>query len=151
MNFIQEKTREIDFYTSMADVARWLEIKLEDYDWHFSDVEGGWNSLNDPDWVSGELFASEIRKYDHQFIWSVISAFPKGTKPFKTEEPYADGNSSFWVGIPEKQIEESLFEIVCWDSSATLYIGLSDKLSKNLLSNAPGIKDLNEQNRKRQC
>ena len=91
------------------------------------------------------------KEFDYQFVWSVVSAFPKGADPFTTEIPYADGNPKFWEGAPEKQLKNSLFEIVCWDSSATLFIGLSNELSNKLLSNAPGIKDLNKLNEHRKC
>ena len=31
MNYIQEKTSKVGFYTSLKDVARWLEINLNDF------------------------------------------------------------------------------------------------------------------------
>ncbi|MDN3612585.1 hypothetical protein ACODM8_18775 [Vibrio ostreicida] len=151
MNYIQENTSKVRFYTSMNDVARWLEIDLEDYDWHISDIEGAWPELDDPSWVRGEALSSKLQEYDYQFVWSVISAFPKNTEPFTTDEPFADGNQGFWQGEPEKQLKNSLFEIVCWDSSATLFIGLSDVLGNKLVANAPGVKDLNKENAQRQC
>ena len=151
MNYIQENTSKVDFYTSLKDVARWLEIELKDYDWHISDIEGAWPELDDPSWVLGEVLAAKLEEFDYQFVWSVVSAFPKGADPFTTEIPYADGNPKFWEGVPEKQLKNSLFEIVCWDSSATLFIGLSNELSNKLLSNAPGIKDLNKLNEHRKC
>lgn len=150
MNYIQENTSKVDFYTSINDVARWLEIDLKDYDWHISDIEGAWPELDDPSWVCGEELALKLKEFDYQFVWSVISAFPKGTEPFTTDTPIADGNPEFWKGEPEKQLQDSLFEIVCWDSSATLFIGLPDVLGKRLVANAPGIKDLNKENRRRQ-
>jgi hypothetical protein len=151
MNYIQENTPEVKFYTSLKDVARWLEIRLDDYDWHFSDTESEWVGLTDPAWVHGQELSEKILEHDYQFVWSVISAFPKGTAPLLTEKPYADGNSTFWRGSPKKQIESSLFEIVCWDSSATLFIGLPEQLSQALLKNAPGIKDLDEENKYKNC
>jgi hypothetical protein len=151
MNYIQEKSKSVPWYTSLIDVFRWLEINAEDYDWHFSDVDGGWNELNDPSWVKGEYLAAKLAEYDYQFVWSVISAYPKNTKAFTSEKPYADGNPDFWSGIPKKQLNDSIFEIVCWDSSATLFVELPSELSKRLLNNAPGIKDLNRENERRKC
>lgn len=151
MNYIQEKAKGVDFYTSLKDVEGWLEIKLSDYDWHFSDIDGGWAELDDPSWVVGEDLEAKLNEFDYQFVWSVCSAFPKGTKPILTETPFADGNPEFWSGSPKKQLKDSLFEIVCWDSSATLFIGLPKDLAKKLLTNAPGIKDLDKENEKRQC
>jgi hypothetical protein len=151
MNYIQENSRNVPWFTSLIDVFKWLEIKADDYDWHFSDVDGGWDELSDPSWVTGEELAKNLAVYDYQFVWSVVSAYPKGTKPFTNEKPYADGNPAFWSGIPKKQLSNSLFEIVCWDSSATLFIELPLKLSENLLKNAPDIKDLNKENELRKC
>ena len=149
MNYIQRNTSEVDFYTSMSDVARWLDINLKDYDWHISDIEGAWLDLDDPSWLEGEELASKLEEFDYQFVWAVISVFPKGSKPFVSDKPFADGNHEFWNGNPEKQLQDSLFEIVCWDSSATLFIGLPEHLAIKLQANAPGIKDLNKENEQR--
>ncbi|CAM3206531.1 hypothetical protein [Vibrio neptunius] len=149
MNYIQEKAKGIDFYTSLINVENWLEISLSDYDWHISDIDGAWPELDDPSWVTGQELAAKISEFDYQFSWAVISAFPKGTRPFTTDEPFADGNSIFWEGIPEKQLKNAVFEIVCWDSSATLFIDLPSDLAKNLVANAPSIKDLNKVNGQR--
>lgn len=151
MNYIQENCEDIPWYTSLKDVIAWLEIDAKDYDWHFSDVEGGWAGIDDPSWVTGGDLVKELEEFDYQFDWSVISVFPKGTKPFISDKPFADGNPESWRGIPKKQLNDSIFEIVCWDSSATLFIDLPDYLGKRLLANAPGIKDLNKENRQRQC
>ena len=151
MNFIQENNKHVPWFTSLVDVLSWLEIKAEDFDWHFSDVDGGWEDLDDPSWVRGEELAEKLREYNYQFVWSVVSVYPKGTSPFTSQEPFADGNPEFWSGIPKKQLSDSLFEIVCWDSSATLFIGLPKELENCLMKNAPGIKNLNKENERRKC
>lgn len=147
MNYIQANTSIVDFYTSLSDVARWLEIDLVDYDYHISDIEGAWPELNDPSWITGKELSSKLDEFDYQFVWAVISVFSKGEKPFTTSSPYVEDNPNLWKGSPDKQIENSLFEIVCFDSSATLFIGLSKELSEKLLANAPGIKNLDERNK----
>ncbi|AZZ93382.1 hypothetical protein EUZ85_22720 [Hahella sp. KA22] len=76
MNYIQKGVPAVNFYTSMKDVAGWLEIELRDYDWHISDIDGGWCGIVDPSWVLGEEFAAKIEEFDYQFVWAVISAFP---------------------------------------------------------------------------
>lgn len=152
MNLIQENTPGVDWYTNLNDVFGWLDISPELYDWHFANIDGGWAGLNeDPIWITGEKLKEKLSGKNDQFIWAVISAFPKGSKPLKSEEPYADGNSRFWKGSPEKQLIDSLFEIVCWDSSATLFIGLPEKLGFTLVNNAPGVRDLDRENLLRKC
>ncbi len=148
MNLIQENTKEVNFYTSLRNVEKWLEINLEDYDWHFSDVDGEWTPLEDPMWVTGKELKSKIKEYDYQFVWAVISAYPSGSQPRLSNAPYANGNPNFWTGIPKKQLRDSIFEIICWDSSATLFIGLPDKLAQRVLKNAPEITNLDELNKK---
>jgi hypothetical protein len=148
MNLIQENTKDVKWFTSMREVEKWMEINFEDYDWHFSDVESEWTPLEDPRWVTGRELKLKINEFDYQFVWAVISAFPLGTQPRLSKKPYADGNPDFWKGIPEKQLKDSLFEIICWDSSATLWIGLPEELGLKVLKNAPGIAYLNELNKK---
>lgn len=104
--------------------------------------------MEDPRWVTGRELKLKINEFDYQFVWAVISAFPLGTQPRLSKKPYADGNPDFWKGIPEKQLKDSLFEIICWDSSATLWIGLPEELGLKVLKNAPGIAYLNELNKK---
>jgi hypothetical protein len=149
MNYIQENTKDVNFYTSLKDIEKWLEIDIQEYDWHLSDIEGAWQELDDPSWVLGSDLAAKLNEFDFQFVWAVISVFPKGAKQLLSEKPFADGNQEFWEGSPKKQLADSLFEIVCWDSSATLFIGLPEELAKKLLNNAPGIKNLDEMNVRR--
>ena len=105
MNLIQENTNEVNFFTSMLDAEKWLKIDLADYDWHVSDIDGGWDELTDPAWIAEKKLKEKLREHDYQFIWAVFSAFKKGTKPFVSNEPYADGNPKLWEGAPEKQFK----------------------------------------------
>jgi hypothetical protein len=149
MNYAQEYAKGIEFYTSLRNVERWLEINLSDYDWHITDIVSDWDIADDPIWMNGKELSDKINEWDYRFTWAVLSAFPRGYQPFLNDEPYADGNPDFWIGSPEKQLKKSLFEVICWDGSATLFIGLPDDLGIKLVKNAPGIKNLDEENRHR--
>jgi len=111
-------------------------------------IDGAWPELNDSSWLSGVALFDKLEDYDYQFVWGVLSAFPKGTTPILSGEPFADGNDELWSDNPKKQMENSLFEIVCWDSSATLFIGLDTVLANNLIKNAPSIVSLVSKNEK---
>lgn len=150
-NFIQEINEDLGCFPNLIEVLSWLEIKAEEFDWHFSDIDGGWKGIEDPSFIGGEDLAKRLNEYNYQLGWAVISAYPLGTLPFTNQNPFADGNSEFWSGIPKKQLHDSLFEIVCWDSSATLFINLPKALATSLIKNAPGLKDLNEENKRRKC
>ncbi len=151
MNLIQEDSDQIKSFTDLGKVANWLGIELKDYDWHLADAQfyPTWKDFTDPCWVKGEKLSAHITKFNPQFIWAVLSAFPKNSPPILSDQPHADMNPTFWSGIPERQLRTSIFEIVCWDSSATLFIDLPEDLGKRLLANAPGTKDLNEENERR--
>ena len=83
MNYIQSNTNEVDFYTSLLDVERWLEIDLEDYDWNISDIDGAWPELDDPSWVTGRELKSKLREFNYQFVWAVLSRATSSTSPSK--------------------------------------------------------------------
>jgi len=63
-------------------------------------------------------------------------------------EPYADGNPNFW--IPEPQIQHPLaeIEIVCWDSTSTLFLSKDNEIGqkfKNYFTDAMDLKEYNQQ------
>lgn len=144
MNIIAEHIINANFYSSLRNIEAWLEIRFEHYDWHLTDVDGGWLNIVSPCWLSGDEIRIKIDEFDWQFRWAVFSAYPKGFTPFLSTKPYADCNTSFWTESPSKQLDDSIFEIVCWDSSATIFIGLPEDLAKKILKNAVGSKLLGE-------
>jgi hypothetical protein len=129
MNLILEKTNQVLYFTNMREVLVAASISAADYDWYISDVETNYGpakefSLGDC-WVSGEELADILQRKDLQFNWAVFSAVPKGFRSVVMNPPYADGNSEYWNGQDiAPQLVSALFEIVCWDSSATILIGL---------------------------
>ena len=78
-----------------------------------------------------------------QFIWAVFSAVPRGFRQDITEAPYVDGNTAYWSGVEiHPQLEGALFEIACWDSGATILVGLSDAATTSFIRTFPDAKDL---------
>jgi hypothetical protein len=128
MNLILEKTDQVRPFTNIRDVLAAAEISPQDYDWFISDIETNFLpvGLGDGDqWMRGEELASLILEQDIQFLWAVFSAVPKGFRPIVSKAPYVDGNPDYWNGNdPAPQLEGALFEIACWDSSATILINL---------------------------
>lgn len=129
MNLILEKTSQVTFFTNMREVLEALGIKCSDYDWYVSDVETNGYPFEEG-WHSGEELESHIVGGNIQFIWAVFSAFPRGIRTEVHEVPYVEGNPDYWDGSdPRPQLEGANFEIACWDSSATILIGLNSKLA----------------------
>jgi hypothetical protein len=146
MNFILEKTDQVSWFTNMREVLDAANIAPQDYDWYVSDIETNWTppgfSLADQ-WFAGDELASFLREHEVQFIWAVFSAVPKGFRCTCSTTPYADGNSSYWSGDdPDPQLAGALFEIACWDSSATILINLPEEAARSFVAKYPDTRPL---------
>jgi hypothetical protein len=131
MNLILEKTNQVAWFTNMRDVFEAANIAPQDYDWYISDIETNWTPpgfSHADQWMSGDELASILREYEVQFDWAVFSAVPKGFRSTPPSSPCADGNPAYWNGTePGPQLAGALFEIACWDSSATILINLPEQ------------------------
>jgi hypothetical protein len=128
MNILLESSGRVPFYTDMRATLKAIDVDASSYDWFVSDVETNvtvpvlWEGDT---WVTGDEL-SRLLVDDIQFIWAVFSAIPRGTRFDVPSPPSADGNSRLWQP-PEMQpqLQGACFEIVCWDSSATILVGIS--------------------------
>lgn len=148
MNLILEKTDQVPFFTNMCLTFEALGIDCAVYDWYVSDVEinsGLQDFCANGAWFSGKELKSLIANDDLQFDWGVFSAVKSGERFEVDAVPYADGNPTFWQDPDlSPQLQGALFEIVCWDSSATLLIGISDEHAerfRNRFSDAKLLSD----------
>jgi hypothetical protein len=137
MNLILEKSEQIPWFTDMAATFSAMGVDPRTYDWYVSDVETNASipALNKGDsWMTGDELASALLGQPIQFIWAVFSAFPPGVRVEVGSRPSADGNPSFWRP-PDvcPQLPGACFEVVCWDSSATLLVGLSQEQADRYL------------------
>jgi hypothetical protein len=139
----------------MRKVFSALPNVCESHDWLISDIDCNWFPDEripygkDPILISGTDLNDIINKHDIQFIWGVFSALSKGKTPLFSKAPYADGNPIFWEGSPSPQLPEAEFEIVCFDSTFTLLIGMSHEQASNFKAFFSDVVDLDEMNEKR--
>lgn len=128
MNLILEKTDQVPYFTNMRLVFRALGISAANYDWYVSDIETnyyGSDFSSKDQWLSGEALHEFLERNEVQFIWAVFSAVPKGFRSSFQNSPFIEGNPSYWSGKElSPQLDGALFEIACWDSSATILVGL---------------------------
>lgn len=148
MNIILENSEQVAWYTDVAATLRAMIVDPRDYDWYVSDIEtnvavplfdrGGC-------WVTGDVLA-DLLSEPIQFVWGVFSAFPPGARIEVISAPTADRNRNLWHA-PEasSQLPGACFEVVCWDSSATLLIGISQEQATAFLRVFPGSKQLSSQ------
>lgn len=130
MNLILEKTNQVRYFTNMQEVFDAAGIEARQYDWFVSDIEINYTpegfSLGDQ-WMTRDELAQLVCDNDLQFIWAVFSAVPIGNRPSVVDAPYCEGNPNYWNGTdPGPQLDGAVFEIACWDSSATILIGLPE-------------------------
>lgn len=146
MNLILEKTDQVPYFTDMKLVLQALEISAADYDWYVSDIETNYDSPDfptDDHWVSGEALQRFLAENKIQFIWAVFSAVPKGFRLPVPNPPYVDGNPHYWSGEEiSPQLDGAVFEIACWDSGATILVGLPPKAAATFVKAYPDTRAL---------
>jgi hypothetical protein len=146
MNLILERTDRVPFYTDMRVVLEAAGLRASAFDWYVSDVETnyyGADFSNDDRWISGVELEDFLNSHTVQFIWAVFSAFPVGFRREVAEAPYIDDNPLYWQGVEiSPQLNDALFEVVCWDSSATILIGLPADAERQFTSVYPETRSL---------
>lgn len=149
MNLILKNSQHVDWYTNLAPIFSNIP-ELKDYEYFISDLEiNGKNieQLQNNMFISGKQLFDLVTKNKIPFSWGVFSAFEKIPDMIEPEIPYADMNSDFWNGSPKPQAKEAIFEIVCFDSSCTLFIGVNENIGNKLVQLYPDIKDLDKENK----
>jgi len=151
MNLLLEHSKFVDYYTYLDPIFE-VAPELAEFTYLISDIEivGEIDErlAHGPIVISGRNLRAIVEEKKVQFIWAVLSAFDhEPTIP--TELPYADGNSGLWADSPRPQMRDAKFEIVCWDSGATLFIGLEPAVGEKLKQRYPDIRDLDAYNRKK--
>jgi hypothetical protein len=146
VNLILERSDRIRFYTDMRVVLEAAGLRASAFDWYLSDVETNYygpDFSNDDRWVSGIELEAFLNVHSVQFIWAVFSAFPVGYRREVAEAPYVDDNPLYWQGLEvSPQLSDALFEIVCWDSSATILIGLPNEAERRFADVYPETRSL---------
>lgn len=146
INLILEATNSVRFFTDMGETLQAIGVDVQAYDWYVSDVETNKpvEALADGDvWLSGAQLKALLETPGLQFIWGVFSALPQCTRFDIAVSPYADGNPSFWKP-PElqPQLRGACFEVDCWDSSATIVVGLTREQANRFTTRFPDAKPL---------
>ena len=142
MNILLESSNAVPYYTNVGSTLRSLGVDASAFDWYVSDIETNVivEGLPQPDgWVNGSELAQCLLHPDLQFIWGVFSAFPCGMRVEVPRPPSADGNPRFWQDADTltPQLEGALFELVCWDSSATILVGITSEQARRYMATYP--------------
>lgn len=147
MNLVLEPPAPVAYFTDMRETLSDAGIDPTSFDWYVSDLETNFPvpELGNGDvWIQGETLAKVLETPALQFIWAVFSAFPAGEGGKNVDSPpIADGDGRYWrppEALP--QLQGAHIEVVCWDSSATILIGLSEEQAARYVDANPNAKPL---------
>lgn len=135
---------EGDCLPGLPEILTAMRISGADFMWYLADVEAStWPQHIHDCWISGSDLMATWVPNETQFIWGVLDAFPGGRTIQVKERPCADGNQSLWTGQPlTPQLDGAAFEIVYWDSSYVLLIGLTAEHATSVMDELPRAKPL---------
>ena len=154
MNLIVEKSERIKWYTDLFPFFDQISDVVTQHEWLWTDDEvvselpEHKTDEHQRKWVDGATLIQFVRNRP-QFVWSVLSAIdPNDVDNARSDSTYpsADGNGNLWLGTPQPQHPCAKFEIVCWDSTATLLINANEALANAFRNAYPGCIDLDELN-----
>jgi len=128
-------------------------LEFRQYYWLISNLEYNYCTdprlQTDPVIIDGNTLYEIVQKEKIQFIWAVLSGFRKEITSIPKELPFACGNRNLWVGSPKPQAQGAEVELVCWDSTCTLFIGVNKNVALKLETIYPDIRDLDKENKTR--
>ncbi|OXB18745.1 hypothetical protein [Flavobacterium reichenbachii] len=136
MNWIIRNTKKLDFHTDLKELLKPILDEIEDFNWVISDLDFISDKIlpinHDHDFfiLSSSEF-KEILSCHTQFIWGVISGFPKSEVILIDENdlPYAEGNDMIWKN-GNFQIQNAALEIIAFDSSYTIIKFKNEQVSE---------------------
>lgn len=138
-NLILESEPSIRYYTNMHGMMEILGWEIcRQHRWLVNHIErNDDNTFADPSVFVGAELERWLREHPYeQYIWGVFSAFAPDTEIDLSILPDAE-SPDFWQPNAQPQHPQALFEIVCWDSTCTLFIGLPDKLAQRVVAAFP--------------
>ena len=136
-----------EYYTDLGKVFRAIENEQMNYNWLITDCECYPQNIEidtllakEYCWLTGEELTKIVEEEPFQWIWAVLSGFPKDislSEVLKYPLPYADGYEGFWENPITMQNPLASIEIVPWDSSLTLIFSKKQSIIDNFMREFP--------------
>ena len=143
-------------YTTLKEIFSSLDNAQKNYNWLITDCEC---ATFDEDvlnklyqnycWLSGDELTEMVEKENFQWIWGVLSAFPKNISLEKVLEyrlPFANGNPDLWKNPVALQNPLAEIEIVPWDSTLVIFKSINEEYVKSFREVYPESLSLSEYN-----
>nr|WP_315029679.1 hypothetical protein [uncultured Chryseobacterium sp.] len=154
MNWIIRSTKKVKFHTNLQEILKPIWKDLNVYKWILTDLDFISNELPIPINFDEDFFILDYYQFEQlyesnpQVIWGIISAIPNTISPdislistLSAEDPNVWKTNYF-------SIEESILEIIAFDSGYTIIkfknIDLSDKFKGYFQEQALNLEKFNE-------
>ena len=125
MNWIIRNTDKLKFHTNLEVLLKPIENNIKELRWLISDLEINTSEMeklpinHKKSWfLISSIEMNIIRQNNVQIIWGIFSGIRNNieVKPDLIELPFAEENDKIWKNGNLK-IENSIIEIIAWDSS----------------------------------
>jgi hypothetical protein len=157
MNLVIEDSPQMPYHTNIKLIFDALEGRQNEFNWLITAHECySWPSepaIFDEEiiLISGDKLTDIITKNKIQFVWGILSAFDKSIDidvNNLTVIPTFDGKWKYGGGDVHPQHPLAVAEIVCVDSSYTIFLSKDEDLSSRFLRYYSDAQDLNKWNSK---
>lgn len=126
MNWIIRSTKKVKFHTNLQEVLKPIWDNLGAYHWILTDLEFIPNGLPIPVNYDQDFFILNHQQFEQlhqsnpQIIWGIISAVPNNTEPNISLISKLSAEDSLVWEPHHFLIQESIVEIIAFDSGYTL-------------------------------
>lgn len=138
--------------TQLSNIFLLLGNIQNDYNWPITDYECyPRNEMlrqffsGEPCFVTGKELTQIIQQEDFQWIWGILSAFPKSVSEKQILQyalPEAEGNSGIWCRPTTLQHPLTKLELIAWDSTETVLISKDDTIAERLIQQYDFVEDM---------
>lgn len=156
MNLIMIDSEQMPYHTDVRLIFDALEGRQKEFNWLITGHECvSWTSIiealdEEVVFLSGEKFTDIVNENGIQFIWGILSAFDKSVDidvKNLAVLPNFDGKWKYGGGDVQTQHPLAVAEIVCVDSSYTIFLSKDDDLSRRFMKHYSDAQDLHKWNK----
>lgn len=159
MNLIIKDSSQMPRHTDIKLIFDALEGRQREFNWLITEHEcyrwpSGEDVFNERIvFLSGDELTDIVTHNNIQFVWGILSAFDKSTD-IDTNNlsviPTFDGEWKYGGEDVRTQHPLAVAEIVCVDSSYTIFLSRDEDLSNRFLKHFSDAQDLHQRHRKLQ-
>lgn len=150
MNLILKDSLQMPWHTDIKLIFDALEGRQREFNWLITDHETYPDIFNEEIiLLSGDILTDIVTRNKIQFVWGILSAFDKSVDIDMNNLsviPTFDGEWKYGGENVHIQHPQAIAEIVCVDSSYTIFLSKDEDLSNKFLRYYLDAQDLHQWN-----